>query len=256
MSVNDSPQAIPADLVRVREAAKAVGITATTVHSWIRSGRLTVQPGPGVRRVSLTAVRALCAPLDPQTPPEARLVYEVAQAARLDRERIRIWTRQGLLPSWRSPHGLLVREADVRAVAEQQAGRRAMGRNDSPQPVPEDLVSVREAAQDVGLKPGAVHSWIARGMLPVRASQQGRRVSLSAVHVLCAAPEPQAPDEARLVSEVAPAVGVPPWRMAAWLRRGLLFSWQSRRGLLVREGDVRALAKKQGVLLPGDESGA
>jgi len=120
MSMNDSPQAVPADLVSVRDAAQAVGLTAPAVHRWIRSGWLTVPPGPGVRRVSLGAVRALCAPSDPQTPPEARLVYDVAQAVGLDRERIRIWAQRGLLPSWQSRHGRLVREADVRALAQKQ----------------------------------------------------------------------------------------------------------------------------------------
>jgi len=108
------------DLVTVWEAAQAVGLTAHAVHRWIRSGLLTVQPGPGVRRVSMSAVRALCAPSDPQTPPEARLVYEVAQAVGMDKERIRIWAQRGLLPSWRGRHGLLVRESDVRAVAQKQ----------------------------------------------------------------------------------------------------------------------------------------
>jgi len=113
-------QQAPEDLVTVREAAQAVGVTPPTMHRWIRSGRLTVQPGPGALRVSLAAVRALCAPFDPQTPPEARLVYEVAQAVGMDRERIRGWARRGLLPSWQSRHGLLVREVDVRAVAHRQ----------------------------------------------------------------------------------------------------------------------------------------
>jgi len=108
------------DLVTVWEAAQAVGLTAHAVHRWIRSGLLTVQPGPGVRRVSVSAARALCAPSDPQTPPEARLVYDVAQAVGMDRDRIRIWAQRGLLPSWQSRHGRLVREADVRALAQKQ----------------------------------------------------------------------------------------------------------------------------------------
>ncbi len=33
-----------------------------------------------------------------------------------------------------------------------------MDRNDSPQPGPEDVVSVREAAHEVGLTPGVVRS--------------------------------------------------------------------------------------------------
>jgi len=112
-------QAVPEDLVSVLEAAQAVGVMDSTVYRWIKSGRLTAY-GPGVRRVSLSAVRALCAPRDPQTPPEVLLVYEVARAVGVSKGRIRIWAERGLLPSWRGRHGLLVREADVRAVAQKQ----------------------------------------------------------------------------------------------------------------------------------------
>ena len=66
-------QDTPEDLVRVREAAQAVGVTSPTVRLWIRSGWLIAQPSPRGRRVSLAAVYALCAPFDPQTPPDARL---------------------------------------------------------------------------------------------------------------------------------------------------------------------------------------
>ncbi len=136
-------------------------------------------------------------------------------------------------------------------------GGTADGGQTAPQDAPSDLVTVREAAQAVGLMSGAVRSWIARGMLPTQASRQGRRrVSLAAVRALCAAPEPQPPDEARLVSEVAPAVGVLTWRIVAWLRQGRLPSWRGPHGLLVCEGDVRALAQKQGLLPRSDEPGA
>jgi len=111
----------PVDLVSVREAAQAVGVVAGTVHSWVKAGQLTAyaQPPRG-RRVSLAAVRALSAPLDPQTPPEARLVYEVARAVGVGKWHLTRWAQRGLLPSWRGRHGLLVRESDVRAVAQQQ----------------------------------------------------------------------------------------------------------------------------------------
>jgi len=108
------------DLVSVREAAQAVGLKAPALHYWIRQGRLTSLPGPGVRLVSLSAVRALSAPRDPQAPPEAVLVYDVARAVGLPKDRIRSWARRGLLPAWQSHHGLLVRETDVRALAQQR----------------------------------------------------------------------------------------------------------------------------------------
>jgi len=110
----------PLDLVSVREAAQAVGGTDSTVQSWIRRGLLTAyaQPFPQGRRVSLTAVQALCTRLAPQAPGEALRVSEVARAVGVSKGRIRIWARQGLLPAWQSHHGLLVRPADVRAVAQ------------------------------------------------------------------------------------------------------------------------------------------
>jgi len=113
-------QDAPEDLVTVREAAQAGGFSVATVYSWVKAGRLTAQPSPRGRRVSQAAVRALYAPSDPQTPPEARLVYEVARAVGVSKGRIRIWARRGLLPSWHGPHGILVRESDVRALAQKQ----------------------------------------------------------------------------------------------------------------------------------------
>jgi len=115
-------QEAPVDLVSVPDAAQAVGVTDSTVQSWIRRGRLTAytQPFPQGRRVSLTAVRALSAPRDPQAPPEAVLVAVAARAVGLLRGRIRVWARQGLLPSWQSHRGLLVRPDDVRALAQKR----------------------------------------------------------------------------------------------------------------------------------------
>jgi len=115
-------QDAPEDLVTVREAAQAVGVTPQAVRGWINGGRLTAyaQSHPQGRRVSLAAVRALSAPRDPQAPPEAVLVYEVARAVGVPKGRIRVWVRQGLLPRWQSYHGLLVRAADVRALAQKR----------------------------------------------------------------------------------------------------------------------------------------
>ncbi len=108
----------PLDLVSGREAAQAVGITAQALHSCIQKGRLSAETAPHGRRVSLAAVRALYPPSDPQAPTDALLVAVAALETRVPKGRIRIWAREGLLPSWRSHHGLLVRPADVRAVAQ------------------------------------------------------------------------------------------------------------------------------------------
>ncbi len=120
MSVNDNPSPVPMDLVTVREAAQDVGVTTTVVEGWIDRGRVTVHPSPSGRRVSRAAVGALCALLDAQAPPEAHTLDEVARAVRLASWHIVLWVQQGLLPSWRGPHGLLVCEGDVRALAQQR----------------------------------------------------------------------------------------------------------------------------------------
>jgi len=135
-------------------------------------------------------------------------------------------------------------------------GGTADGGQTAGQDASEDLVRVREAAQAVGLKAGAVHSWIARGLLTAYAQPpRGRRVSLAAVRALAAPLDPQTPPEARLVYEVARAVGVERWHLTRWAQRGLLPSWRGRHGLLVRESDVRAVAHRQGLLPPDAEAG-
>ncbi len=135
-------------------------------------------------------------------------------------------------------------------------GGTADGEQTAGQDAPEDLVSVREAAQAVGFSVASVNNWIKSGWLTVLPSPQGRWVSMSAVRALRAPPDPQTPPEARQARKVARAVGLPSRYMQAWMGRGLLPSWQSQHGLLVREADVRALAQKQGLLPPSDKAGA
>jgi len=134
-------------------------------------------------------------------------------------------------------------------------GGAADGEQTMGQDAPEDLVSVREAAHAVGVTDSSVQSWIRRGLLTTSTQPpQGRRVSLAAVHALAAPRDPQAPPEAVLVAVAARAVGVGKWHPTRWARRGLLPSWQSRHGLLVRESDVRAVAHRQGLLPPDAEA--
>ncbi len=42
MPVNHSSHAVPADLVSVREAGQAVGVTPAAVYKWIKRGQLAV----------------------------------------------------------------------------------------------------------------------------------------------------------------------------------------------------------------------
>ncbi len=114
MPVNDSSQVAPADLVTVREAAQALGISVATISSWIRQGRVAVSPGPRGWLISVAAAQALAAPPHPATPADAVALYEAIRITGASPHRIVVWVKQGLLLSWRGPHGRLVRVADVR----------------------------------------------------------------------------------------------------------------------------------------------
>jgi len=178
MAENDRPQAVPADLVRVREAAQAVGLTPSAVHTWVKRGLLTAQPGPGVRRVSLAAALALVPPPDPAAPADAVALYDAIRLTGASRTRIVAWVRQGRLPSWRGPYGRMVRVADVLALAQPPAP------GGGP-PIPADARLIREAARQAGVTTDQVYKWVRRGVLPVwPGSGTGRRVRLADVLAL------------------------------------------------------------------------
>ncbi len=182
---NQTADRTPEDLVRVREAAQAVGVTDATVRTWIARGHLTaypvLQPAPITIQVSLAAVRTLQPPRDVQTPPDALPIFAVARAAGVPRALIASWMRWSLLPTWEGRHGALLRVADVRTLARQrgrlprsdEAGEDAVAMNDSRPVARADLMSVREAARTVGVTPSAVHTWIRRGRLTVQPGPPG-----------------------------------------------------------------------------------
>ena len=129
VALNDSSPAAPADLMSVREAARAVGMTPSAVQTWIRRGRLSAQPGPLGRRVSLADVQAIAsqqpAPVrtttraDAPMPADALVLSDAARQAGVTARRIASWATRGLLPVWRGPGGRhCVRLADVVALAE------------------------------------------------------------------------------------------------------------------------------------------
>jgi len=161
MSMNDSPQAVPVDLVRVREAAQAVGFSAHTVRSWIKSGKLTVQPGPGVRRVSLAAVQVLAAPPDPHAPADAVGIYDALRLTDVTRRNIEAWLTEGRLPSWHGRLGRLVRVADVQALTQQRAIAAVAAGDGTPRP--HDALLIGDAARQVGVSRGRLYNWIRRG---------------------------------------------------------------------------------------------
>jgi hypothetical protein len=121
-----------ADLVTVAEAARRVGLAASVLHHWVTCGRLAAQPGYRRRLVSLAAVHALIAARHrPRLPGQPReLPGDTADyvppsvAARLVGRRpstVTGWAHKGIVASKPSPHGRLVRFADVEARAATEA---------------------------------------------------------------------------------------------------------------------------------------
>ena len=182
MDMNGTPQAVPADLVSVREAAQVLGISVATIYSWIRRGRVAVSPGPRGWRISVADAQALAAPPHPATPADAVALYEAIRLTGASRHRIVVWVQQGLLLSWRGPHGRLVRVADVRALAQQPAVAGGP-------PMPPDARLIREAARHAGVDTGRLYKWAKRGLLPVwPGTGTGQRVRLADVLALVERP--------------------------------------------------------------------
>jgi len=188
MSMKDSPQEVPEDLVRVREAASAVGVTVPAVHGWITAGRLTAQPSPQGRRVSLAAVRALVAPPDAHAPADAVAIYEALRLTDVTRRNIETWVTQGRLPSWRGRYGPLVRVVDVQALAQQRAMMAAAAGDGTP--MPPDALSVWDIVRLSGVTKSRLYLWMKKGLLPVwPVPGSGRRVRLADVVALAERPE-------------------------------------------------------------------
>jgi len=188
MGMNDSPQEVPEDLVTVREAARVAGVTPSAVRSWIKRGRLTAQPGAGVRRVSLAAVRALVAPPDPHAPADAVAIYEALRLTDVTRRHIETWVTQGRLPSWHGRYGMVVRVVDVQNLAQQRAMTAAAGRNDTP--LPAAALSVRDVVRLSGVSESSLYLWMKKGLLPTwLVPGSGHRVRLADVVALAERPD-------------------------------------------------------------------
>ena len=167
----------------VREAARVAGLTPSAVRSWIKRGRLTAQPSPSGRRVSLAAVQALVPPLDPHAPADAVAIYEALRLTDVTRSSVVAWVTQGWLPRWHGRYGTVVRVADVQALAQQRAMMTAA--TEGSLPMPADACLIREAARRAGVSRGRIYSWVKRGLLPVwPGSGTGRRVRLADVVAL------------------------------------------------------------------------
>ncbi len=187
MPVNDSPQAVPEDLVSVREAAQAVGFAPGTVRAWVRRGLLTAQAARHGSRVSLTAVQALVAPPGPQVPADAVAIYEAVRLTDVTRRNIETWVTQGRLPSWRGRYGTVVRVADVQNLAQQRA-MTAAAAGDGP-PMPPDVLSIRDVVRLCGVTKSSLYLWMKKGLLPVwPVPGTGRRVRLADVLALAERP--------------------------------------------------------------------
>jgi len=183
MPVNDSPQPVPENLVSVREAAQAVGVMPTTVHSWIKRGQLAVQPSSSGRRVSLAAVQALVPPPAPPVPADAVAIYEALRLTNVTRRNIETWVKQGRLPRWHGRYGTVVRVADVQALAHEHTVPGGP-------PLPPDALLIREVALQAGVSRSRISLWMKKGQLPARpVPGSGQRVRLVDVVALAERPE-------------------------------------------------------------------
>jgi len=188
MPVNNSTQAVPADLVSVREAAQAGGVTPAAVYKWIKSGRLTAQPSSSGCRVSLAAVQALVPPPAPPAPADAVAIYEAVRLTDVTRRHIETWVTQGRLPRWRGRYGPLVRVADVQALAQQRTMTVATVRNDTPMPA--DVLSIRDVGRLSGVTESRIYTWMKKGLLPVwPGTGSGQRIRLADVLALVERPD-------------------------------------------------------------------
>jgi hypothetical protein len=125
------------DLMSVREAAQAAGVPRGRVNGWITAGRLTTQPGPYSRLVSLAAVQAVAAEIaakEPRPAPRPREIPDdtaeyvlpsvaARQVGRLP-SIVSHWSHTGQVASRPGSYGRLVRLADVEALAEKRRGPR------------------------------------------------------------------------------------------------------------------------------------
>ncbi len=176
-------QQVPEDLVSVREAAQAAGVTPAAMYKWIKSGRITAQPSPSGRRVSLAAVQALVTPPAPPAPADAVAIYEAVRLTDVTRRHIETWVTQGRLPRWRGRYGPLVRVADVQNLAQQRAMAAAVGRNDTP--MPPDALLIRDVVRLCGVTKSPIYLWMKKGLLPVwPGTGTGQRVRLADVLAL------------------------------------------------------------------------
>jgi len=183
MSVNDSPQEVPEDLVTVREAAQAAGVTPTAVYKWIKRGQLAVQPSSSGHRVSLAAVQALVPPPAPHAPADAVAIYEALRLTDVTRRNIEAWVTQGRLPRWRGRYGPLVRVVDVQALAQQRAMTVVVAGDGTP--LPAAALSIRDAARLSDVTKSRIYLWMKKGLLPVwPGSGTGQRVRLADVLAL------------------------------------------------------------------------
>ncbi len=125
-----SADAMPDDLVPVREAAAVAGVSLPRLEGWVRYGHLVTWPSRGKGQlVSLAAVRGLMTTppvrLTEMQPAAWRSVYTAAQLAGVESYEVYGWIEEGRLSSQRGPRGPRVRLGDVQTLASEQRTRLA-----------------------------------------------------------------------------------------------------------------------------------
>jgi hypothetical protein len=107
------------DLVSVAEAAWLSGVSKVAVYSWLVHGEVSAIVGDSGLLVSLSAVqaRADSAPRSRDRRAEYVLPVAAARAVGVTPQAVRWWATTREVASQSSPLGLLVRLADVQALA-------------------------------------------------------------------------------------------------------------------------------------------
>ncbi len=191
------PQQTPEDLVSVRAAARASGVSAAAIYYGIQRGRVAVYPGQRQRLISLAVAQALALPPDPHTPTDAVTIQEAARLTGVARNCLFGWVKQGRLPRWRGRHGNLVRVADARALARHDTAPPALGvatpsrrvATWADPPMPPDALLIGDVARLTGVAKVRIYTWVKRGLAPAwPGTGSGQRVRLSDITALAERP--------------------------------------------------------------------
>jgi DNA invertase Pin-like site-specific DNA recombinase len=194
------PQTLPGE-VSVQQAAARLGVVEHALYYWIRCGRLSARKDVGGRWCIAwdDQVEAACRdwiahpeqfmptgrrplPAEASLPGEISIPEAAARLGVLDAA-VRYQVRIGRLPAHRTPGGRIAIPWNDQVAAELRAhldrpkhpGPTGPGSHPLPDTVTRrGELSVQQVAPRLGVRPGAVYYWIARGYLEAHRAADGR----------------------------------------------------------------------------------